>query len=153
MKWTHDLRRVAKSPPYPEEVSHDRLNTWTVFHFFFWPRWWVGSNTALCNTLWKNIVKDGLAVHGLAPFLFPYPKPKAPQSQITVLRTYSFRLCVDCNVGAPRGIAHCILRKSRRSTHKLKLQGSQSLYENVKPMLAWQTQQSITWPGWRRSAK
>ena len=61
--------------------------------------------------------------------LFPYPKPKAPQSQITsqitVLWTYSFRLCVDCNVGAPRGIAHCILRKSRRSTHKLRLQGSQ----------------------------
>ena len=30
-----------------------------------------------------------------------------------------FRLWLDCNVGAPRGIAHCILRKSRRSTHKL----------------------------------
>ena len=57
--------------------------------------------------------------------LVPYPKPKAPQSQITILLTYSFRLCVDCNVGAPRGIAHCILRKSRRSTHKLRLQGSQ----------------------------
>ena len=96
---------------------------------FFWSRWWVGSNTALCNTLWKNIVKDGLAVHGLAPFLFPYPKPKAPQSQITVLRTYSFRLCVDCNVGAPRGIAHCIQHKSRRSTHKLRLQGSQWEFE------------------------
>ena len=34
--------------------------------------------------------------------------------------TCCFRLCVDCNVGAPRGIAHCILRKSRRSTHMLK---------------------------------
>ena len=29
-------------------------------------------------------------------------------------------LCVDCNVGAPRGIAHRTLRKSRRSTLKLK---------------------------------
>ena len=48
--------------------------------------------------------------------------------QITIRLTYSFRLCVDCNVGAPRGIAHCILRKSRRSTHKLRLQGPQSLY-------------------------
>merc|ERR1711981_392263 len=48
--------------------------------------------------------------------------------QITIMLTYSFRLCVDCNVGAPRGIAHGTLRKSRRSTHKLRLQGSQSLY-------------------------
>ena len=29
-------------------------------------------------------------------------------------------MCVDCNVGAPRGIAHSTLRKSRRSTPKLK---------------------------------
>ena len=68
----------------------------------------------------------------MASHLVPYPKPKAPQSQITsqitVLLSYSFRLCVDCNVGAPRGIAHRILRKSRRLTHKLRLQGSQSLY-------------------------
>ena len=46
-------------------------------------------------------------------FIFPYPKP----------RRFGLRLCVDCNVGAPRGIAHCTLRKSRRLRHNLRQQG------------------------------
>ena len=71
----------------------------------------VGNHTAYVILVLTRCEINLLALHGLAHLFFLLTKEPRLEG--------CFRLWLDCNVGAPRGIAHCTLRKSRRSTHKL----------------------------------